>query len=174
MSEVHLVPVQLENSEELLAFELENRAFFESHINARSEIYYSPDGVRTAIAEAMRDAADDKAYQHLVRDRSGTLVGRVNLSRVKRAHFHSAELGYRIGQSACGKGFASDAVSQVIARAFRELKLVRIEATARPENAGSGRVLVNNGFIQFGHSRRCFELAGIWYDLIHYELRADA
>jgi [ribosomal protein S5]-alanine N-acetyltransferase len=174
MPEVHLVPPQPEDSEELLAFELENRAFFESHINARLDSYYSLANVRAAIAEAIREADEDKAYQHLVRDSNGNLVGRVNLTRIKRAHFHSAELGYRMGQSACGKGYASEAVKQVIAKAFKELRLIRIEATAASENAASGRVLVNNGFTQFGHSKRSFELAGIWHDLIHYELRVDA
>ncbi|MCX7172806.1 MAG: GNAT family N-acetyltransferase [Proteobacteria bacterium] len=174
MPEVHLAPPQPEDAEELLAFELGNRTFFELHINARLESYYSLGGVRAAIAESMREAAEDKAYQYLVRDDTGKLVGRVNLTRIRRAHFHSAELGYRIGQSACGKGYASKAVSQVIAKAFKELRLVRLEATARSENVGSGRVLVNNGFTYFGNSKRSFELAGIWHDLIHYELRVDA
>lgn len=120
----------------------------------------------------MRDAGNGTAYQYLVRDSLGTLVGRVNLSKVRRAHFHSAELGYRVGEDSGGKGHATEAVRQVIERAFGEHGLVRLEATARPENEGSVKVLTRNGFSRFGQSTRSFELAGRWYDLLHFELRA--
>lgn len=163
----------LADAEELLAFELENRAFFEAHINARPADYYSLDAVRAAIAAAQREAAEDKAYQHLLRDGTGRLVGRANLTRVRRAHFHSAELGYRVAQAACGQGHASRAVTLLLDKAFGELALQRLEATARPENLGSCRVLEKNGFLAFGRSSRSFELGGQWFDLKHYERRAD-
>jgi ribosomal-protein-alanine N-acetyltransferase len=155
-------------------FELKNRRFFEQHINARLPEYYSVDGVAQAIESAMADAAHDKGYQFLLRSAAGELVGRVNLSAVKRQHFHSAVLGYRIAESAGGKGYASDAVRQVIDSAFGELALLRIEADARVENVGSARVLVRNGFVQYGHSKRSFELAGVWYDRLHFERHADS
>jgi ribosomal-protein-alanine N-acetyltransferase len=170
---IRLAPPRSEDAAALLAFELENRAFFEARINARPASYYTLAGVYAAIEEAMRDEAADKAYQHVVRDAAGVLVGRVNLTRVRRAHFHVAELGYRIGEAACGKGYASAAVGQVVARAFKELQLVRLEAVTRPENIASRRVLVRNGFIEFGRSRQSFELAGVWYDTIHFERRRD-
>lgn len=156
----------------LLAFELQNRAYFEATINARPASYYSAQGVGAAIEQARREARDDQAYQYLLWD-SGVLVGRVNLTRVRRAHFHSAELGYRIAQSAGGRGLASEAVRQVLARAFGEHGLVRVEATVRPDNEGSTRVLQKNGFTLFGRSHRSFELAGTWYDLLHFERRAE-
>jgi len=174
MPEIQLVPPCSADAEEVLAFEIENRAFFESHINARAATYYSLGGVSAAIELAMREANEDKAYQYLVRDRAGTMVGRANLTRVRRAHFHSAELGYRVAQSACGNGHASEAVRQVLAKAFDEIGLARIEATARPENEGSIRVLNRNGFTQFGRSTKSFELAGVWHDLLHFERHAEA
>jgi [ribosomal protein S5]-alanine N-acetyltransferase len=173
MTKLQIVPPRTADPEALLAFELENRAFFESLINARPAGYYSVEGVGAAIELAQREAQDDQAYQYLVWD-AGVLVGRVNLSRVRRAHFYSAELGYRIAQSASGRGIASEAVRQALAKAFDEHRLVRVEATARPENEGSTRVLLKNGFTPFGRSTRSFELAGAWYDLLHYERRAEA
>jgi ribosomal-protein-alanine N-acetyltransferase len=100
------------------------------------------------------------------------IVGRVNLSVVKRAHYHSAVLGYRIGQADCGKGYASDAVREVLDIAFGQLRLKRIEADCRIDNAASKRVLLRNGFVEYGHSRRSFELAGVWYDRLHFECHA--
>lgn len=173
MTDLRIAAPRAADLDALLAFELENRAFFESHINARPSGYYSADGVGAAIELALREAQDDQAYQYLVWD-AGVLVGRVNLSKIRRAHFHSAELGYRIAQSAGGRGFASEAVRQALAKAFGEHGLVRVEATARAENEGSTRVLLKNGFTLFGRSTRSFELAGTWYDLLHYERRAEA
>lgn len=157
----------------LFNFEMDNRAFFEAHINARPAGYYSVDGVAAAIEQAVREAREDKGYQYLVWD-GEQLVGRVNLTRVRRAHFHSAELGYRVAQSAGGKGYASEAVRHMLRKAFGEHDLVRVEATARAENEGSTRVLVRNGFMPFGRSTRSVELAGVWYDLIHYERRNES
>ena len=170
---LRLQPPAAEDLDELLDFELRNRAFFEAHINARPADYYSVDGVRAAIATACREAEEDKGYQFLLRNGAGALVGRVNLSRVRRAHFHSAELGYRIAEAAQGQGFAREGVRQVLALAFGELRLMRVEATARDGNEGSARVLLRNGFSAFGRSRRSFELGGTWHDLLHYERHAN-
>ena len=158
----------------LLAFELENRAFFEATINARPAGFYSMDGVQASISSAMADSFVDRGYQFLLKDDSGAILGRANLSAVKRAHFHSAVLGYRIGQSACGRGCASEAVRQLLQIAFGKLDLARIEADCRIDNEASKRVLLRNGFVQYGHSRRSFELAGVWYDRLHFECHAPA
>ena len=159
---------------DLLAFELTNRTFFERSINARPAEYYSLDGVRKAITVATDDAHAGTAYQYLVRDEGGRLIARVNLSRVKRAHFHSAEVGYRVAEAATGKGVAAEAVRQAVNLAFSQHKLYRLEATSRPENAGSIKVLERNGFRQFGTSSRSFQLHGGWYDLLYFERHTDA
>ncbi|MCE4535962.1 GNAT family N-acetyltransferase [Pelomonas sp. P7] len=169
---IHLLPPTPEVADELLRFETDNRAFFEARINARPPGYYSPEGVRAAIELALREAKEDKGYQFLVRDAAGELVGRVNLIGVKRAHFHSAELGYRMAESACGKGHASEAVRQVLAKAFGELGLRRLEANARVDNEGSVRVLLRNGFSVYGRSTKSFELGGVWHDRLHFERHA--
>jgi ribosomal-protein-alanine N-acetyltransferase len=161
----------LDDVEALFAFERDNRAFFEAAINARPASYYSIDGVTQAVERAMQDAVDDLGYQYLVKD-AGQIVGRVNLSRVRRAHFHSAVLGYRIGEAACGKGYAGEAVRQVLGIAFGGLELARVEADCRVGNAASARVLLRNGFAQYGHSRRSFEMKGEWYDRLHFECHA--
>ncbi|MCC2970534.1 GNAT family N-acetyltransferase [Massilia sp. IC2-476] len=163
-----------EHIDALLAFELENRAFFEATINARPASYYAREGVSLAVAQAMADVYADIGYQYLVIDDADRIVGRINLSNIKRAHFHSAVLGYRIGQAHCGKGYAGEAVRQLLALAFGKHRLQRIEADCRVDNLASKRVLERNGFNQFGHSRRSFELGGVWYDRLHFECHAPA
>lgn len=172
MSQVHLIPPTLEVADELLRFETDNRAYFEARINARPPDYYSAAGVRAAITLAMQEAAQDKGYQFLVRDAAGVLVGRVNLAGVRRTQFQMAELGYRMGESAGGRGHATEAVRQVVALAFGELGLMRLEAVARVGNEGSIKVLQRNGFREFGRSVQSFLLGGMWHDRLHFERRA--
>ena len=174
MDTIALIPPAHADLDALLAFELANRAFFEATINARPPAYYSREGVARAIGAAIEDAANDRGYQFLVKSAQGELLGRVNLSGIKRAHFHSGVLGYRIGQSAGGRGVASAAVGQVLEIAFGQLGLKRIEADASVANAGSIRVLERNGFVQYGRSRRSFELQGQWVDRLHFERHAPA
>ncbi|MDM4767660.1 GNAT family protein [Pelomonas sp. SE-A7] len=173
MSLLRLDPAGLRDAEELLAFETLNRAFFESMVNSRPASFYSPDGIAAALALAEREASEDRGYQYLIRHASdGRLIGRINLIAVRRKHFHSAELGYRLAEAEQGQGFASEAVRLMLAKAFGELGLLRLEANARVANVGSQRVLLKNGFVQFGHSRRSFQLDGVWHDRLHYEWHA--
>ena len=172
MAAIELHRPHPDDAEELLAFELDNRAYFEHWINARPAAYYSLDAVRKAIDAAAREQAADTAHQFLIKA-EGRIVGRINLTGVVRPHYGKAMLGYRIAEASAGQGYASQAVALVLKKAFEELKLWRIEASARPENAGSVRVLERNGFNVFGRSLRSMWLRGQWYDLLQFERHND-
>ncbi|MBW8758190.1 MAG: GNAT family N-acetyltransferase [Burkholderiales bacterium] len=172
MSGIHLRPVAAADAAALLRFELEHRAYFERWVQARDPAFYSADGVAAAIAAAETARAAGQAFQYLVVE-GQRIVGRVNLTHVQRAHFHCADLGYRIGEQDGGRGIASRAVALCLERAFGEHGLLRIEATARPVNLGSIRVLERNGFRRFGHSRRSVELGGQWHDRLLFERHRD-
>ncbi len=171
VTDLRLDPPRLDDVDSLLAFEQANRAFFESWINARSPDYYSREGVTRAIEAALLDAAEDRGYQLLIRERN-VLVGRINLSQLRRTHWQSASLGYRIGAEFNGRGLAKAAVRLVTQHAFGELALSRLEAHARPENLGSIGALKANGFEKFGHSKRSFQLHGQWFDMLYFEAHA--
>ncbi|MEO5687877.1 MAG: GNAT family protein [Burkholderiaceae bacterium] len=173
MSELTLRCLAAGDATALLRFELEHRAYFERWVNARDPAYYTEQGVATAVAWAEAARAADQAFQYLAIE-DGRIVGRVNLTAIRRTHFQCADLGYRIGEHDGGRGVASKAVALCLAQAFDVHGLGRIEAVARPENKGSVRVLERNGFRQFGHSRRSFELGGRWYDRLLFERHRDA
>jgi len=160
MSDLALSAPAPEDVSDLEAFEFDNRAFFETHIRARPASYYEPGGVLAAIQAARTHAAKDMAYQFLLRNATGQLVARVNLTRVRRDHFHSAELGYRVAEAHNGCSHARNAVGLVLNKAFGELRLHRVVATARLGNEASIRVLLRSGFTQFGRS--CKELSAGW------------
>ena len=171
MPDLTIHPPQPADASAMLAFELANRAYFESWVTARPANYYSLDGVRAAIDLAAREAVQDRARQFLVRH-DGHIIGRVNLTQIQREYYNKALLGYRIGQNFGGQGFATRAVALALAVAFDELKLWRVEATVRPENKGSLRVLQHNGFQQFGRATRAMRLHETWSDLLYFECHA--
>ena len=173
MATLRIRPVAAGDAVALLRFEREHRTWFERWINARDPKFYSEQGVAAAIVAAEAARASDQAFQYLVIE-DERIVGRVNLTSVRRAHFQCADLGYRVGEHDGGRGVASQAVALCLAEAFGTHGLARIEAAARPENKGSVRVLERNGFRQFGHSRRSFELGGQWFDRLLFERHRDA
>ena len=172
MSELAIRPVVAADAAALLRFELEHRAYFESWVNARDPKFYCEQGVADAIAAAEAARAAGTAFQYLIVE-DERIVGRVNLTAIKRLHYHCAELGYRIGEHDGGRGIASRAVALCLDEAFGRHELRRIEAVARPVNKGSIRVLERNGFRQFGHSRASFELGGQWFDRLLFERHRD-
>ena len=172
MSGLAIRPVVAADAAALLRFELAHRAYFESWVSSRDPRFYSEEGVAAAIAAAEAAWAGDQAFQYLIVE-DERIVGRVNLTAVRRAHFHCADLGYRIGEQDGGRGVASRAVALCLEQAFGTHGLRRIEATARPENRGSIRVLERNGFRHFGHSRCSFQLGGRWFDRLLFERHRD-
>jgi len=169
---LHIRPPESADAEALLAFELANRDWFETWVQPRDDGFYTLEGVHAAIAQSAQARRDDRGYHFLVLD-GARLVGRVNLHGVRRGPHQSAELGYRVARAEAGRGVASTAATLCLAQAFGPLALWRVEASARPENAGSIRVLERCGFRRFGHSRRSVRLQGQWRDLLHFERHAD-
>lgn len=165
--------LHIQDAHAVWAFETAHRQDFESWINARPDSYYSPDGFDLALQTALLQQSADQAYHYLIWE-GGELVGRINLTQVRRSGFQSASLGYRIAPQHRGQGLASDAVQAVMQKAFHTHGLQRLEATARPENPASIRVLLKNGFHQFGHSRASLQLHRQWFDLLYFEAHAQS
>lgn len=104
------------------------------------------------------------AGHFVVEASSGTLAGVINLSEIVRGSFHSTYLGY-YGLAPCaGRGLMTEGMRQVIARAFGELGLHRIEANIQPCNAASLALVARLGFSREGYSRRYLKINGRWRD----------
>jgi ribosomal-protein-alanine N-acetyltransferase len=69
---------------------------------------------------------------------SGDLVGTISLTR---NGVDEGEIGYWVGRSYQGQGFAREAAAVVIATAFEAMALRRIVAACRPGNEASWRVM---------------------------------
>ena len=121
-----------------------------------------------------REAREDLGYAFLIfSDADDQLVGGLTLSNVRRGVTQAAVVGYWLGKPFVCRGYMTEAVRAAVGFGFESLHLHRLEAATMPNNASSIRVLERNGFGQFGHSRRSFELGGQWFDRLLFERHRD-
>jgi [ribosomal protein S5]-alanine N-acetyltransferase len=103
----------------------------------------------------------------------GQLAGQVTVGNVIRGSLCSAWVGYWVGSHAVGGGVAPAAVALVIDHCFSVAGLHRVEATVRPENTASLRVLEKLGFRKEGLFKRYLDVAGAWRDHLCFALTAE-
>jgi ribosomal-protein-alanine N-acetyltransferase len=92
------------------------------------------------------------------------LVGAITLSNVRRGVAETGTLGYWIGQPFAGRGHGTAAVRAMVAYAFDDLNLHRVEAACVPANLASRRVLEKAGFELEGQARAYLKINGGWAD----------
>ncbi|MEU4389569.1 GNAT family N-acetyltransferase [Kribbella sp. NPDC023855] len=144
---VRLERLRADHAPAVLAFELENRAYFAKHIADRGDEYFAEFDARHQ--SLVDDQAAGELHFHVLVDAEGKVIGRVNLVDVADG---SAELGYRIAESATGRGLATAAVLEVCALAARDYGLRELRAGTHVENAASRAVLDRTGFEVVGES----------------------
>lgn len=107
-------------------------------------------------------------------DADQALVGAITLSNVRRGVAEAGTLGYWIGRPYAGQGHATAAVRAMVAHAFDELKLHRVEAACVPTNLASRRVLEKSGFVLEGQARAYLKINGAWADHLLFGIVNDA
>lgn len=95
---------------------------------------------------------------------NGRFVGQLTLGNVVRGSLRSAWVGYWVESQAAGGGVGTGAVALAVDHAFGPVGLHRVEATVRPENTASLRVLAKLGFRDEGLLQRYLEVDGAWRD----------
>jgi len=79
----------------------------------------------------------------------GAVLGACSVVVTSEEH-RRGEMGYVLNRAHWGRGFATEAAGAVLRFAHEELRLVRVEATCRPGNDASRRVLLRIGMRQEG------------------------
>ncbi|MFD9307219.1 GNAT family N-acetyltransferase [Streptomyces sp. NPDC060048] len=142
---LRLERLRADHGDILLAFERENREYFARSVPDRGDAYFTGFDARQGALLAEQDAG--ACHFHIVLDAHGELVGRVNLVDVEDG---SAELGYRIGERAAGRGTATAAVEEVCRLATSQYGLHVLTAVTTLDNAASAGVLRRTGFTAVG------------------------
>jgi len=150
-----------------------NREFLAPWEPVRPDSYFTLDGQRDAVADSLSRYRTDTQVPYVILDDSDVVIGRINLNNVVRGAFQSASVGYWLAEEAGGRGFATQAVTEVVAAAFGDLGLHRLEAGTVPENVRSQAVLLRNGFEQYGYAPRYLSIAGRWQDHLLFQRLAE-
>jgi ribosomal-protein-alanine N-acetyltransferase len=157
-----------------------NRQFLAGSGPDRDDRYFTVDGQRDAIETALAQHEQGATLPHVMLDgleggEPDRIVGRIGLNSIQRGMFQSGNLGYWVSAADNGRGLATAAVAEIIAIAFSQLGLHRIEAGTLLDNVGSQRVLERNGFVRFGVAPQYLYMDGSWQDHVLYQLiRPDA
>lgn len=151
-----------DHADAVLAFELENRAFFTSTISDRGDAYFEhfADRHNALLAEHV---AGTGAFYVLVDDDSSVL-GRFNLIFEPE---HTARLGYRVAERSCGRGVATATVRELCDLAATRHGVRIMRAAVSHSNPASQRVLVKTGFVPVGPADPADigGKEGSWYEL---------
>ena len=131
--------------EAVLAFELENRAYFARSVTDRGDEFFK------TFAEHYRALLDEQdagiCVFFVLVDRDGSIVGRFNLYDLDNG---AAEVGYRVAERVSGRGVATEALSNLCRRAADDYGLRTLTAGTSPANVASQRVLEKVGFASTG------------------------
>jgi [ribosomal protein S5]-alanine N-acetyltransferase len=103
----------------------------------------------------------------------GQFAGQVTVGNVVRGSLCSAWIGYWVSSRNTSGGVATAAVALVVDHCFAVAGLHRLEATVRPENVASLRVLEKLGFRQEGVFLRYLDVAGAWRDHLCFALTTE-
>ena len=161
--------VTLDDADEIARMVRANRDFLAPWEPLRDDDWLTEDRQRDAIRHLLDDHAQGVCLPHVVLDDGGRVVGRITLSGIVRGPFLSGHLGYFVSADANGRGLATAAVGRMVALAFDELGLHRVQAATLLHNVRSQGVLRRNGFVAFGVAPTYLRIAGEWQDHVLFQ-----
>jgi diamine N-acetyltransferase len=104
----------------------------------------------------IKSAQEDTKNIHLAAtDDNDTYLGTVSLKNIDN---ESAEFAITMRKTAMGKGYAAEAMKQIIDKGFNELGLEYIYWYVRPENKRAVRFYDKNGYQRMSFNKLCGQL----------------
>lgn len=103
----------------------------------------------------------------------GQFAGELTVWHIVWGSCRSAELGYWIDARFAGRGIMPTALAMGVDHCFQEMSMHRLEASIRPDNAASRRVVEKLGFRDEGIRVRQLHIDGAWRDHICYAITAE-
>lgn len=162
---VRLRPPLFEDYEAWAKLRSASRAHTEPWEPAWTSDELSKSAFRRRVERYQADRTAGTGYPFFVfRSRDDVLLGACNLNNVRRGVLQSADIGYWIGSPYVRQGHTRAAVRRILAFAFDELRLHRVEAACQPDNTASRALLEAVGFQWEGRSRAYLNIAGDWRD----------
>jgi ribosomal-protein-alanine N-acetyltransferase len=129
----------------VLAFERVNRNYFAASVIDRGDDYFEK--FPEQFDQLLADQAAGACVFHVLVDQVDAVVGRFNLYGIDDG---TATVGYRVAESAAGRGLATSMLRELCELAAIQYGIGTLRAAARDENFASRRVLEKAGFVSVG------------------------
>jgi ribosomal-protein-alanine N-acetyltransferase len=160
--------IEPEDAEELATLYAANREFLAPFDPIRPDEFFTPDGQRERLARQV----DGGTHPFAILE-GDAIAGTINVFHIVREALQSCTIGYWIDRARNGRGLATAAVGDVVAYAFGELALHRVEAATLVDNVASQRVLEKAAFERIGVARRFLLINDEWRDFVLFQRVAD-
>jgi [ribosomal protein S5]-alanine N-acetyltransferase len=141
--------------------------------NPETPLYRSSLGPYVSMARTMRREARQGVTLPWVVTYAGAFAGQLTVGSIVWGSARSGQVGYWVDQAYAGRGVIPTALAMAVDHCFLTVGLHRIEATIRPENHASRRVMEKLGFREEGLRKRSLHIDGAWHDHICYALTVE-
>ena len=105
--------------------------------------------------------------EDFVVEHRGRVIGKAGLWRFP-------EIGFIFHPDHWGRGFATEALTSVLDRAFQVHGLPKVDADVDPRNGSSLKLLQRLGFRETGRKERTWHVGDEWCDSVYLELEPHA
>jgi [ribosomal protein S5]-alanine N-acetyltransferase len=172
---VGLRPVQVRDASIWRETRVRNAAWLRpwEPTNPETPLYRTSLGPYVAMARTMRREARHGMTLPWVITYGGRFAGQLTVGSIVWGSARSAQVGYWIDELYAGRGVTPTALAMALDHCFFIVGLHRVEATIRPENHASRRVVEKLGFREEGLRRRSLHIDGSWRDHLCYALTAE-
>ena len=126
-----------------------------------------------AMYSGLRSEARKGRMLPYVIEVDGSFCGQLTIGNVTHGALRSAWIGYWVASEFTGGGVATGALALGVDHCFVPVMLHRVEATVRPENTASRRVLTKVGFREEGLLKRYLDVDRAWRDHLLVAITAE-
>lgn len=157
---------------EVLAFQLRNRDIFEKYEPALPDNFYSAEHQQAILRCEFNMALKMETIRYYVflKDDPSAIIGTVCLHDIRRFSYSCCELGYRFDRDYHHRGYAKEAIIQLLSAAFDDLNLHRVFARVMPENLPSVKLLRSLNFLEEGLEHKSIQIQGCWQDHLRFAM----
>ena len=141
--------------------------------NPETPLYRSSLGPYITMARTMRREARQGITVPWVVTYGNRFAGQLTVGSIVWGSARSAQVGYWIDEAYAGRGVIPTALAMAMDHCFFVIGLHRVEATIRPENHASRRVVEKLGFREEGLRRRSLHIDGAWRDHLCYAMTVE-
>lgn len=141
--------------------------------NPETPLHRSSIGPYVSMVRTMRREARQGQALPWVVTYGDAFAGQLTVGSITWGSSRSGTIGYWVDESFAGRGVIPTALAMAVDHCFRVVGLHRLEASIRPENVASRRVVEKLGFREEGIRVRQLHINGQWRDHICYAITAE-